>query len=83
MQDPTNPERLVLTQTATLYLDKVALSALGSEVEAAIRAQAAKDLQSNRVVKKAIAEAASKMLLKMLGVDNEPQPNDPPEATKS
>jgi hypothetical protein len=67
-QDPSNPDRLILTQTVTLYLDKVLLSSLSAEVEAAIRARAALDLKSNKAVKKQIAAAATAKLLGMLNV---------------
>jgi hypothetical protein len=66
--DPANPERLILTQTATLYLDRVLLETLSAEVADSIRAQAIKDLKSSKAVKKAIADAATKKLLTMLGV---------------
>jgi hypothetical protein len=70
--DPTNPDRLIVTQTVTLYLDRVLLSSLSAEVEAAIRAQAVADLKSNSRVKKQIAAAATSKLLSMLGVPPEP-----------
>lgn len=66
--DPASPDRLVLTATCTLYIDKLMLEALSDELTAAIRAQAKKDLLSNPAVKKAIAKAATEKLLEMLGV---------------
>jgi hypothetical protein len=68
-QDPTNPERLVLSITLTTYLDKLLLQTLSDEVTNAIRAQAVKDLSSNSAVKKLIAKAATAKLLTMLGAE--------------
>jgi hypothetical protein len=67
-QDPMNPMRLLVTQTISFYLDKVLKGSLEAELEDLIRAQARKDLKSNPEVKKAVAEAATKKLLAMLGV---------------
>lgn len=75
--DPTNPERLTLTVTATIYLDKVLLQTLSEEVTQAIRAQAIKDLQSNPKVRKLIAAAATQKLLTMLGGTDAPEPKQP------
>jgi hypothetical protein len=72
-QDPTNPERLVLTQTISIYLDKVLLDTLSTEIEQAIRAQAIRDLRTSAAVKKVIAKAATAKLLHMLGADEPPQ----------
>jgi hypothetical protein len=66
-QDPTNPERLVLSATVTVYLDKALLQTLDEEVTRAIREQAIRDLRSNSTVKKLIAKAATEKLLAMLG----------------
>lgn len=66
--DPTNPERLIVTQTVTMYLDKVLLCSLSAEVESAIRERAIRDLKSDKRVKKQIAAAATAKLLDMLGV---------------
>jgi hypothetical protein len=66
--DPSNPERILLTATVSLYLDRVLLSSLSAEVETAIRDQAAKDLKSSPAVRRAIAAAAQAKLLSMLGV---------------
>jgi hypothetical protein len=66
--DPQNPERILLTATVSLYLDRVLLSSLSAEVDAAIREQAARDLKGSKAVRKAIADRAEKMLLQMLGV---------------
>lgn len=69
--DPTNPDRLILTQTVSLYLDRVLLSTLSAEVTEAIREQAAKDLKQSKPVRRAIAAAARAKLLGMLGVPPE------------
>lgn len=66
LQDPSNPDQIILTATVTLYLSKVALSALSEEIEVAIRTQARQDLEGNEAVKKLIAEAATDKLLRML-----------------
>lgn len=67
--DPTNPDRLVLTQTVTLYLDRLLLSTLSAELETAIRAQAALDIRGSKAVRKAISSAAQAHLMKLLGVE--------------
>lgn len=72
-QDPLNPDRLVLSATVTLYLDKLLLTTLSQEVDAAIREQAVKDLQHNRAVKRGIAKAATQKLLTMLGAEPKPE----------
>ena len=71
-QDPSNPERLIVSLTVTLWLDKVLLSTLSDEVAAAIRERAVRDLKSDKRVKKQIAAAATTRLLSMLGVPSEP-----------
>lgn len=68
--DPLNPDRLILSAAVTIYLDRILVSILSDEVEAAIRAQAVKDLQGNKAVQKQIAQAATAKLLQMLGVDS-------------
>jgi len=79
-QDPTNPDRLILTAAVTLYLDRLLVSTLSAEVETAIREQAVRDLKSSRAVKKQIAEAATEHLLKLLGVTpDSPNPGNRPE----
>jgi hypothetical protein len=69
--DPSNPERVVLTSTVTLYLEKVALAALSDEVEKAIRAQAVADLRKNPEVRRKIAGAAEARLLSLLGMGDD------------
>jgi len=67
--DPANPERLVLTATVTLYLEKVLFKALSEEIETAIRQRAIADLKGNPAVRAAVGKAASSMLLEMLDVN--------------
>ena len=64
--DSTNPDRVVVTATITLFLEKAVLKVVGEEIEAAIRTQAQKDLKTSPEVKKLIAEAATAKLLAML-----------------
>ena len=74
--DPTNPDRLVLTLTTTLYLDRLLTDVLSAEVADAIRARAIKDLKSNAAVKQQIAIAATNKLLEMLGAKPEEMKNE-------
>jgi hypothetical protein len=72
--DPNDPNRLVLTATVSIYLDRLLSSVLSDEVAAAVREQATKDLRSNKKVRKMIQTAASEKLLSMLGASaNAPQ----------
>lgn len=64
-QDPSNPEKIILTATVTLFLDRLLLSALGEELEAAIREQAKRDLAS-RALSKELKSLATKKLTSML-----------------
>ena len=64
--DPQNPDRLLVSATVQLWLDRVALAALSDEIEAAVRAQAAKDLADNAAVRELVASAATAMLLTKL-----------------
>ena len=64
--DPTDPNRLMLTVTASLFVDKILLTTLSEELEAAIRAQAKEDITSNKEVRTAVARAALARLLTML-----------------
>lgn len=70
--DPSDANRLILTQTVTLLLDRVLVEQLSKDVEAAISRQAARDLKRNPKVQKAISEAAQKKLLELLGVKVDP-----------
>lgn len=74
-QDPKNPNQLIVTQTVTIFLDKILVSSLSEELAAIIRQQAHKDLKKNKTVQQAVAEAASKKLLTMLGVGNDSENN--------
>jgi hypothetical protein len=67
--DPKDSSRLVLTETVTLYLDRILLETLGSEVESSIREQAIKDLRKNKSLRAAVQASATKRLLGMLGVE--------------
>src|SRR5580704_12799768 len=82
--DPSNPNRLTLTSTVTIYLDKLLSDVLSDEVSELVRQQARKDIQSNRAVKREIALAAQRLLLTMLGVPSEitiaPVPTVAPQA---
>lgn len=66
--------RTTLTAAITLYLDQILIRTLSAEVERAIREQAIRDLGSNKVVQRQIAQAATDKLLQMLGAP-------PPAAT--
>lgn len=74
--DPADPNKLTLTATVTLFLNRLVSDVLSEEVSAQVRAQAKKDLQSNRAVKKAIADAAQRLLLGLLGVAEQDEPDD-------
>lgn len=74
-QDPKNSNQLIVTQTVTIFLDKILVSSLSEELATIIRQQAHKDLKKNKIVQQAVAEAASKKLLNMLGVGNDPENN--------
>jgi hypothetical protein len=66
--DPSSLSRLAVTQTITVYLDKLLTKNLLDEIAELVHKQAIKDLKSNPEVKKVIAEAATNKLLEMLGV---------------
>jgi hypothetical protein len=68
--DPQNPERLILTATVTLFLEKTLLASLGKELEEAITEQAKKDLQS-KALRKEIRQLATKKLVAMLEIKGE------------
>lgn len=67
--DPNDPNKMVITQVVTLYLDRLVKDLLSQEVAALIREQARRDIRSNKAVKKVIQEAATKLLLEKLGVE--------------
>lgn len=66
-QDPKDPTKLVLTCTVTMILERTLIESLNEVVTQTIRDRAIKDLQSNRAVKKVIADAAQLKLLALLG----------------
>lgn len=72
-QDPKNPNQLIVTQTVTIFLDKILVSSLSGELAEIVRQQAHKDLKKNKSVQQAVSQAASKKLLNMLGVTNDPE----------
>lgn len=71
LPDPVVPNRLILTQTITLYLDKLLTDVLSDEIASIIREQAKKDISTNKQVKKAISAAAQQLLLERLGVNQD------------
>jgi hypothetical protein len=82
-KDGANPDKFVVSQTIVMFLDKVMLSSLSDEIEKTIRAQAIKDLRHNPEVKKVIAEAATKKLLAMLGVEEKAVEENSNEHTRT
>ena len=66
--DPKNSDRIVVSQTVTVFLDKILFESLSSELESIIRRQAEKDLKKNKSVQQAVAQAASNKLLEMLSI---------------
>ena len=71
--DPTNSNRLTLTITQTLYLDRLLSDVLSDEVSAMVREQARKDMRGNKSAKRLIAMAAQRLLLGMLGAEMLPE----------
>lgn len=70
--DPQNPDKLILSATVVMYLDRILVESLSDELEKGIREQAVKDIQKSRAVKRAVADAAQKKLLAMLGIEATP-----------
>lgn len=66
VSDPNDASKIVLSVTATIYLDRLLVETLSSELETAIRSQAVRDLRKNKIVQAAVAEAATAKLLKIL-----------------
>lgn len=64
--DPSHPERVAVTVTITMYLDKLMTEALSTEVSDAVRRKCVEDIHTNEEVKQAIAKAATAKLLSML-----------------
>ena len=69
--DPNDSQKLVLTATVSMYIDRLLVETLSDSIADQIKEQAAKDLQGNKQVKKVIAAAAQKKLLDLLGVKEE------------
>jgi hypothetical protein len=67
--DPNNPDKLTLTATVTMYLDRLLTDVLSEEIATAIRERAIRDLQTNAAVRKQIAATATQKLLTMLGCE--------------
>lgn len=78
-QDPQNPERLIVTQTVTTFLDKILFKTLSDELEKAIAAQAKKDF-TKKAVKEELSRLATKHLAKTLGIADEPEEEEPATA---
>lgn len=69
--DPNDSQKLVLTATVSMYIDRLLVETLSDSIADQIKEQAAKDLQKNKQVKKVIAAAAQRKLLNLLGVKEE------------
>lgn len=65
--DPTNPDRLILTQTVQVFLDKVLLQTLNDELEQIISAKAREDFKKPSVVRE-LRTLATQYLAKILGI---------------
>lgn len=65
--DPANPERVVLTQTVTVFLDKVLLTTLSDELEKIIAEKAQEDFRKPGVLRE-LRRLSTDHLAKMLGV---------------
>jgi hypothetical protein len=68
--DPDNPERLILSATVTLFLDRLLLTSLSDELQRIVREQAVKDLQA-QPVQKELRRLATAHLAKLLGIDGQ------------
>jgi hypothetical protein len=66
--DPTNPERLILTQTVQVFLDKVMLTTLNEELTKII-ADTAKEDFKKPAVQKELRRLATAHLAKLLGIE--------------
>ena len=73
--DPQNPDKLFLTATVSLYIDRLLIEALSDEIKRRITWQASRDIKNNPEVKKQIAKAASKKLLQMLELPDAEDPD--------
>lgn len=70
--DPNNPEKLILTATTTLWLDRVLLESLSDEIGKAVRQKAIEDLNT-RGVQKELRNLVTQYLAKLLGVTDAPK----------
>lgn len=66
--DPQNPDRLILTQTVQVFLDKLLLQTLGGEVEAAVKEKAREDFRKP-AVQKELRRLATAHLARILGIE--------------
>lgn len=66
--DPANPDKLILSATVTLWLDKLLLASLDEELQKIIREQAVKDL-GTKSVQKELRRLATAHLAKLLGIE--------------
>jgi hypothetical protein len=46
--DPTNPERLILTATVTMFLDRVLVTSLDAAIADLVKDEAARSLRTNQ-----------------------------------
>ena len=65
-QDPSNQDRYIVTQTLTLYLDKLMLATLSDELAAVIAQKAREDFKKPAVVKE-LRRLTTEHLAKLLG----------------
>ena len=70
--DPSNPDKIVLTATVSLYLDRLLSDVLSAEVASAVRETARRDIETNKIVRKSISDASHRLLLGLLGVPTVP-----------
>lgn len=70
--DPLNPEKLILTATATLWLDKVLIETLSEELQRIVREKAIEDLKAPGVQKE-LRRLATAHLAKLLGIEEQKQ----------
>ena len=64
-----DPTHVVVTATVTLYLDRLLVDTLSSELEKSVREAAVRELENNQEVKLAVFKAAKAKLLAMLEVE--------------
>jgi hypothetical protein len=68
--DPQNPEKLILSATVTLWLDKLLLTTLSEELQRIVREKAIEDLQAP-AVQRELRRLATAHLAKLLGIDGQ------------